>query len=107
MPDAVGKVFVKNFVPAGTKERMTALVHNVRQTLREDIQDLDWMSPPTKKLATAKLDKMTEHIAYPDKPIDYSALKISDNELYGDVDAAAMKFAEQARHEEDRQADQS
>jgi putative endopeptidase len=49
---------------------------------------------PTKKLATAKLDKMTEHIAYPDKPIDYSALKITDNELYGDVVLAAMKFEE-------------
>jgi predicted metalloendopeptidase len=94
MPDAVGKVFVKNFVPAGTKERMLALVKNVRETLREDIQDLDWMSAPTKKLATAKLDKMTEHIAYPDKPIDYSALKISDNELYGDVTMAVDKFAE-------------
>jgi endothelin-converting enzyme/putative endopeptidase len=92
MPDAVGKVFVKNLVPAGTKERMVALVHNVRQTLREDIQDLDWMGPATKKLATAKLDKMTEHIAYPDKPIDYSALKIGDNELYGDAVLAAMKF---------------
>jgi endothelin-converting enzyme/putative endopeptidase len=94
MPDAVGKLFVKNFVPEGTKERMTALVHNVRQTLREDIQDLDWMSPPTKKLATAKLDKMTEHIAFPDKPIDYTALKIADNELYGDVIRAATKFEE-------------
>ena len=92
MPDAVGKVFVKNLVPAGTKERMVALVHNIRQTLREDIQDLDWMGVPTKKLATAKLDKMTEHIAYPDKPIDYSALKIADNELYGDAVRAMEKF---------------
>ena len=94
MPDAVGKVFVKNFVPAGTKERMNALVHNVRQTLREDIQDLDWMSTATKKLATAKLDKMTEHITYPDKPIDYAALKVPDNALYGDVVRAALKFEE-------------
>jgi putative endopeptidase len=94
MPDAVGKVFVKNLVPAGTKERMTAMVHNIRQTLREDIQDLDWMDAATKKLATAKLDKMSEHIAYPDKPIDYSALKITDKMLYGDAVMAAMKFSE-------------
>jgi endothelin-converting enzyme/putative endopeptidase len=94
MPDAVGKLFIKNFVAEGTKERMTALVHNVRQTLREDIQELDWMSPPTKKLATAKLDKMTEHIAFPDKPIDYTALKIGDHDLYGDVIRASSKFEE-------------
>ena len=28
MPDAVGKVFVKNLVPAGTKERMAAMVRS-------------------------------------------------------------------------------
>jgi predicted metalloendopeptidase len=94
MPDAVGKAFVKNLVPEGTKERMLKLVHNVRQTLREDIQQLDWMGPETKKLATAKLDKMTEHIAYPDKPIDYSALKLTGDESFGDAKIAARKFEE-------------
>jgi predicted metalloendopeptidase len=94
MQDAVGKVFVKNLVAPGTKERMAAMVKNIRGTLREDIQELDWMDAQTKKKATAKLDKMTEHIAYPDKPIDYSTLKIGDNMLYGDAVTAAMKFAE-------------
>ncbi len=94
MPDAIGKAFVKNLVPAGTKERMLKLVGNIRKTLREDIQTLDWMGPETKKLATAKLDKMSEHIAYPDKPIDYSALKLTGDELYGDARAAAMRFGE-------------
>ncbi len=94
MPDAVGKAFVKNLVPAGTKERMLDLVRNVRETLREDIQQLDWMGPETKKLATQKLDKMTEHIAYPDKPIDYSALSVSANAFYGDARDAASKFEE-------------
>jgi predicted metalloendopeptidase len=94
MPDAVGKAFIKNLVPAGTKERMVKMVHNIRETLREDIQTLDWMSPETKKFATQKLDKMTEHIAYPDHPIDYSALTIAPDELYGDAVAAAEHFEE-------------
>jgi endothelin-converting enzyme/putative endopeptidase len=94
LPDAVGKAFVKNLVPAGTKERMLAMVQNLRQTLRADIQQLDWMSPETRKLATEKLDKMTEHIAYPDKPIDYSALKLTSGDLYGDAVQQAMRFEE-------------
>jgi predicted metalloendopeptidase len=94
MPDAVGKAFVKNLVPAGTKERMLTMVHNIRLTLRDDIQHLDWMSPATKKLATEKLDKMKEYIAYPDKPIDYSALTIAPDAYYGDAVTAASKFAE-------------
>lgn len=95
MPDAVGKAFVKHLVPAGTKERMLKLVKNVRATLREDIQQLDWMGPETKKKATEKLDKMTEHIAYPDKPIDYSALQLDGTELYGEARMKATRFAEQ------------
>ncbi len=94
MPDAVGKAFVKNLVPAGTKERAVKMVHNIRETLREDIQTLDWMSPETKKYATLKLDKMTEHIAYPDKPIDYSTLQIGPYALYGDAVLAARRFGE-------------
>jgi putative endopeptidase len=94
MPDAVGKAFVKKLVPAGTKERMVKMVHNIKETLREDIQTLDWMSPETKKFATQKLDMMTEHIAYPDHPIDYSALKIGPDELYGDAIDAAEHFEE-------------
>jgi endothelin-converting enzyme/putative endopeptidase len=94
MPDAVGKAFVKNLVPAGTKERMVKMVRNIRETLREDIQTLDWMSPATKKFATQKLDKMTEHIAYPDHPIDYSALSIAPDVLYGDAAEAVEHFEE-------------
>jgi endothelin-converting enzyme/putative endopeptidase len=94
LPDAVGKAFVKNLVPAGTKERMVAMVNNIRETLREDIQTLDWMSPETKTFATQKLDKMTQHIAYPDHPIDYSAVTIGPDELYGDAVDAVQHFEE-------------
>jgi predicted metalloendopeptidase len=94
LQDAVGKAFVKNLVPPGTKERMLTMVHNIRQTLREDIQELDWMGADTKAKATDKLDKMTEHIAYPDKPIDYSALKLDGSEIYGDAMLKAARFEE-------------
>jgi predicted metalloendopeptidase len=93
MPDAVGKVFVRNLVPPGTKERMVTMVNAIRQTLRDDIQTLDWMGPDTKKKATEKLDAMTQHIAYPDRPIDYSALTITGDMLYGDAENAVRLFA--------------
>ena len=92
MQDAAGKAFVKNLVPAGTKERMVRLVHNMRLTLRQDIRSLDWMGPETKKLATEKLDRMIEHVAYPDKPIDYSALSITPDMIYGDALLAVRRF---------------
>ena len=37
---------------------------------------------------------MTEHIAYPDKLIDYSALKLTGDEIYGDAMLAADRFDE-------------
>jgi putative endopeptidase len=94
MPDAVGKVFVKNFVPAGTKERTLRLVSNIHRALRDDIQELDWMAASTKQRAAEKLEKMTEHIAYPDKPINYSALRLSGDDLYGDARLKGKRFEE-------------
>jgi putative endopeptidase len=94
MQDAVGKAFVKNFVPAGTKERTLALVHRIRSTLREDIQELDWMGSGTKQKAIEKLDAMAEHVAYPDNPIDYSVLKLTGDEFYGDASLKASRFEE-------------
>jgi predicted metalloendopeptidase len=51
------------------------------------------MGPETRKRATEKLDAMTEHVAYPDKPIDYSALTLGPDMLYGDAKQAVRVFA--------------
>ncbi len=73
---ALGKEYVKKYFPPSAKARALKMVHNLMDTLREDIQTLPWMGPSTKKAAIAKLDAFTLKIGYPDKWRDYSPYRV-------------------------------
>jgi len=77
MGEAVGQVYVDKFFPPEAKKSMIELVNNLRESLKERIQNLTWMSKDTKAQALAKLDVMNVKIGYPDKWKDYSKLEIS------------------------------
>jgi len=83
--EALGKLYVAKYFPPQHKARMQALVQNLLEAYRRDIDTLDWMSAETKVGAQAKLAKMLPKIGYPDQWRDYSALKISRDDLRGNV----------------------
>ena len=83
--EALGKLYVAKYFPPQNKARMQALVQNLLEAYRRDIDTLDWMSAETKVGAQAKLAKMLPKIGYPDHWRDYSALKISRDDLHGNV----------------------
>ncbi len=85
MGEAVGKLYVEKHFPAEAKAKMKALVSNLIEAYRVDIQALDWMSAETKSKALDKLSKFTPKIGYPDKWRDYSALQISRDDLVGNL----------------------
>lgn len=59
-------LYTKKYVPAGTKEKYTAVCERLRTQYRKRIQALDWMSDATKTMAIEKLDAMKFNVAYPD-----------------------------------------
>jgi putative endopeptidase len=83
--EAAGKLYVARHFPPEAKARMQQLVKNLIEAYRRDIQDLDWMSPETRKKALEKLAKFTPKIGYPDKWRDYSKLEIRKGDLLGNV----------------------
>jgi predicted metalloendopeptidase len=83
--EALGKLYVAKYFPPQHKARMQALVQNLLEAYRRDIDTLDWMSAETKVGAQAKLAKMQPKIGYPDRWRDYSALKVSRDDLHGNV----------------------
>lgn len=94
---AVGKLYVAQYFPPENKARMQALVNNLLQEYRVSIQSLDWMGADTKKRALEKLDKFTSKIGYPDQWRDYSALRISADDLVGNImRARRFEFARNA-----------
>ncbi|MBQ0063020.1 MAG: M13 family metallopeptidase [Prevotella sp.] len=74
--EAVGEMYVKKYFPAENKARMLQLVKNLQVALGERIDQQEWMSAETKKLAKEKLASFYVKIGYPDKFKDYSKLEI-------------------------------
>jgi putative endopeptidase len=89
MGEAVGHLYVDAYFPPESKAKMEALVANIRAALAARIQHVTWMSDATKARALQKLSMLSVKIAYPSKWRDYSALRISDDDLTGDVERAA------------------
>jgi putative endopeptidase len=81
----LGKLYVDKYFPPQSKVRMLELVGNLKISLGERIKQLDWMSETTKQKALEKLSAINVKIGYPDKWLDYSKLKINDNDLFDNV----------------------
>lgn len=86
--EIVGKVYVSRFFPPEAKERMVALVDNLRAAYGEAIAELEWMSPETRAAALVKLEKFTSKVGYPDQWEDYSGLEIVPGDLLGNITRA-------------------
>nr|WP_179674950.1 M13 family metallopeptidase [Duganella sp. 1224] len=83
--EALGQLYVRQYFPPERKQRMAALVRNLLDAYRADIDQLDWMGPDTKRAAQAKLAKLTVKIGYPDRWRDDSALLVRRDDLLGNV----------------------
>jgi len=79
LSEALGQLYVNAYFPQAAKERMVKLVENLRVSLGERIQNLEWMSPETKQKGIEKLHAINVKIGYPDKWRDYSGLEIKDD----------------------------
>jgi putative endopeptidase len=96
--EAVGRMYVAHYFTPEAKAKMDALVGNLRAALGARIERVDWMSPQTKAKALEKLAKFTVKIGYPARWRDYSALSVTDDDLYGDAErATAFEWARKVR----------
>ena len=83
--EGVGRIYVEKYFPAEAKERMINLVKHLQDALAERIQEQDWMSEETKKVALDKLSAFYVKIGYPDKWRDYSGLTIKDDSFWANL----------------------
>ena len=86
--EALGQKYVEVAFPPESKARMLKMVHELEQSLGEDIQNLSWMSAETKKQAAVKLAAINNKIGYPDVWRDYSSVVIKPGDLVGNVQRA-------------------
>jgi predicted metalloendopeptidase len=86
--EALGQPYVAETFGADGRARMLRMVNALEAALGQDIQEIDWMAPETKKQAEAKLQAISNKIGYPDNWRDYSTVKISRTDLLGNAQRA-------------------
>lgn len=86
--EALGQPYVKETFGADGKQRMLKMVDALEASLGEDIQQLPWMTPETKKQAEVKLKAISNKIGYPDHWRDYSTVEIKPGDLLGNAQRA-------------------
>lgn len=89
---AVGKLYVEKHFPESSKLRMTHLVKNLQTALGERIDQQEWMSEETKKMAHEKLNSFYVKIGYPDEWMDYTGLDIDEKLSFYENRTRAMQF---------------
>jgi putative endopeptidase len=103
--DALGRVYVERHFPPTSKASMEALVSDLRTVMTVRIARLEWMSPETKQQALYKLSRLGVKIGYPNQWRDYSKLRLSPTDLYGNVTAAGKFNRDWSLAKLDRPAD--
>ena len=86
--EAIGQIYVEKHFPAAAKERMEALVANLKVALGERIKALDWMSEETKEKALHKLSCINVKVGYPNKWKDYTNYTVTPESYFQNVHRA-------------------
>lgn len=84
----LSRAFAQAYVTAEQKQSMAGYAEEMRQTLRERIQQYDWMSDASKQNATEKINHMIFNIGAPDEWFDEGIADLSQAQtLYDDIRA--------------------
>ncbi|HPV56177.1 MAG TPA: M13 family metallopeptidase, partial [Tenuifilaceae bacterium] len=90
--EIVGQIFVEENFPPAAKEKMIALIGNLKLAFKDRITNLTWMGDSTKAKALEKLETMVVKVGYPDKWKDYSNLDIT-RDSYAENIKRASEFS--------------
>ena len=83
--EALGEEFVRRTFTADMKSKTQVMTAEIESAMQAEIENLDWMSAPTKQEALRKLHAIRNKIGYPDKWRDYTALTVSPTDAYGNA----------------------
>ncbi len=89
MDFGLGQLYTNRFFPPADKDRIQQLVGDIKAAMRVRLDRLDWMSSATKMEALRKLDSYQIKVGYPDHARDYDGLRITRDDLVGNVRRSA------------------
>ncbi len=89
--EALGQIYVDKTFGKDGKARMKVMIDALTEALREDIQELPWMTAETKKKALTKLAAFDRSkVGYPDVWKDYTSVVVKRDDFIGNSRRARM-----------------
>ncbi len=85
LPDALGQKFVEKTLGEEGKRRTQQMIGAIEKAMERDLRSLDWMTPQTKEQAMVKLHAVLNKIGTKEHWVDYSKVKISRDDEYGNA----------------------
>jgi predicted metalloendopeptidase len=89
--EALGRLFVEKHFPPAARQRMKALVENLRAALREELTNAAWLAPETRQNAVAKLNAFVAKIGHPERWRAYAAVKPTRQSYFENVKMAGIE----------------
>ena len=83
--ELLGKLFVANYFSESSKNSMKNMILDQLVVMEDSLENCDWLTPETKKIALDKLQKFNYKIGYPNVWKDYSKLTFPENATLYDV----------------------
>ncbi|GAB03170.1 putative metalloendopeptidase [Acinetobacter sp. NBRC 100985] len=81
----VSKLYVKNYFNESTRNDVTEMVKNIKNTFKQRISNNQWLDEKTRNAALLKIDKIDIQVGYPEDWIDYSSVLIKPDDYLGNV----------------------
>ena len=83
--EALGQEFVRRTFGPELKAKTLKMTKQIEKAMEQDIHEITWMGPQTKKNAIAKLHAVVNKVGYPDKWRNYSSVAIKPDDFFGNV----------------------
>lgn len=91
LSDAIGRMYAERYFPSVQKARVKAIIANVAAAFARRVEAATWMTPQTKAIALAKVNRVYVGVGYPEKWQDYSDLTVKPDDAVGNLERVASK----------------
>jgi putative endopeptidase len=87
---AVGRLYVDRYLPPEVRARLAVMVDNIKAAVKSHLEQVDWMSEPTRARALEKFAHFRALIGSPLKWRDYTALAIRRDGYFENIRRAGV-----------------
>ena len=83
--EALGKLYVEQEFGEESRKQVETMVDDLKEIFVERLKSLPWMTEETKGKALGKFGRFRTKIGHPSKFIDYSSIRIEEDDYLGNV----------------------